>query len=37
MLQQPLFRDSYAMNRVTGAFILVDEASNATIAADLTE
>ncbi|MGW0804691.1 sulfate adenylyltransferase subunit 1 [Nonomuraea sp. NPDC002799] len=30
---RPLFADDYARNRVTGAFILIDEASNATVAA----
>ena len=29
---QPLFIDPYLQNRATGAFILVDEASNKTVA-----
>jgi sulfate adenylyltransferase subunit 1 len=36
-LQQPIFCDAYAVNRGTGAFILIDEASNATVAAGLIE
>ncbi|WP_404355695.1 sulfate adenylyltransferase subunit 1 [Methylotuvimicrobium sp. KM1] len=32
-LQQPLFVDHYAENRVTGSFIIIDEATHATIAA----
>ena len=36
-LQQPIFCDPYAVNRATGAFILIDEASNATVAAGLIE
>jgi bifunctional enzyme CysN/CysC len=31
----PLFADPYAVNRVTGAFILVDETSNRTVAAGI--
>jgi sulfate adenylyltransferase subunit 1 len=34
-LQQPVFADSYTANRVTGAFILVDEVTNQTIAAGM--
>lgn len=32
-VQQPLAVDAYANNRVTGAFIVIDEASNHTVAA----
>ncbi|CCG05359.1 sulfate adenylyltransferase subunit 1 [Blastococcus saxobsidens] len=32
---QPLFVDEYARNRVTGRFILVDEATNATVGAGM--
>jgi sulfate adenylyltransferase subunit 1 (EFTu-like GTPase family) len=32
-LQQPILADSYAENRVTGSFILIDEATNDTVAA----
>ena len=32
---QPLFVDEYRRNRTTGAFILVDEATNATVAAGM--
>ena len=32
---QPLFVDSYQQNRQTGAFILVDEATNKTVAAGM--
>jgi len=32
---QPLFADDYGRNRLTGGFILVDEASNATVAAGM--
>jgi sulfate adenylyltransferase subunit 1 len=35
--QQPLFADPYAENRVTGAFILIDEATNQTVAAGMIE
>jgi sulfate adenylyltransferase subunit 1 (EFTu-like GTPase family) len=31
----PLIHDSYKENRVTGSFVLVDEASNATVAAGM--
>jgi sulfate adenylyltransferase subunit 1 len=34
-LQQPIFPDPYALNRATGAFILIDEASNQTVAAGM--
>jgi sulfate adenylyltransferase subunit 1 len=37
VVQQPLFADSYARNRVTGAFILIDEATNQTVAAGMIE
>ncbi|WP_085314650.1 sulfate adenylyltransferase subunit 1 [Derxia lacustris] len=33
--QQPLVADAYAENRVTGSFILIDEATNDTVAAGL--
>jgi len=36
-LQQPVFVDSYAMERATGAFILIDEATNQTVAAGMIE
>jgi bifunctional enzyme CysN/CysC len=32
---QPLFVDDYARNRVTGRFILVDEATNSTVGAGM--
>jgi bifunctional enzyme CysN/CysC len=32
---QPLFVDDYTVNRVTGRFILVDEATNATVGAGM--
>jgi bifunctional enzyme CysN/CysC len=32
---QPLFVDDYRRNRVTGRFILVDEATNATVGAGM--
>jgi len=32
---QPLFIDDYARNRVTGRFILIDEATNATVGAGM--
>jgi sulfate adenylyltransferase subunit 1 len=35
--QQPVFADSYAADRGTGAFILIDEASNQTVAAGMIE
>ncbi len=34
-VQQPLFCDAYAHNRATGAFILIDEASQQTVAAGM--
>ena len=37
IVQQPVFVDSYAVDRVTGAFILVDEATNQTVAAGMIE
>ncbi|HXF45454.1 MAG TPA: sulfate adenylyltransferase, partial [Burkholderiaceae bacterium] len=33
--QQPLVADAYRANRDTGSFILIDEASNDTVAAGL--
>lgn len=30
---QPLFYDTYSRNRITGSFVLVDEATNVTVAA----
>ncbi len=32
---QPLFYDSYALNRMTGSFILIDPATNNTVAAGM--
>ncbi|MGH7809020.1 MAG: elongation factor 1-alpha C-terminal domain-related protein, partial [Candidatus Binatia bacterium] len=32
---QPLVIDSYARNRATGSFILIDEATNNTVAAGM--
>jgi len=32
---QPLFVDEYRRNRETGAFILIDEATNATVGAGM--
>ncbi len=32
---QPLFYDKYTRNRSTGSFILVDETTNATVAAGM--
>jgi sulfate adenylyltransferase subunit 1 (EFTu-like GTPase family) len=32
---QPLFADAYGRNRTTGGFILIDEATNATVAAGM--
>ena len=32
---QPLFFDEYRRNRETGAFILIDEATNATVGAGM--
>ena len=37
VVQQPVFADSYAVDRETGAFILVDEATNQTVAAGMIE
>jgi len=37
VVQQPVFVDSYAMDRATGAFILVDETNNQTVAAGMIE
>jgi len=34
-LTQPLFVDSYGLNRGTGSFILIDEATNQTVAAGM--
>lgn len=34
-LAQPVCADAYARNRVTGAFILIDEATNQTVAAGM--
>jgi len=34
-LQQPIASDSYQVNRATGAFILIDEVTNQTVAAGL--
>jgi len=34
-LTQPLFVDSYELNRATGSFILIDEATNQTVAAGM--
>jgi bifunctional enzyme CysN/CysC len=33
--QAPLFFDEYRRNRLTGAFILIDEATNVTVAAGM--
>ncbi|MEW6687820.1 MAG: GTP-binding protein [Pseudomonadota bacterium] len=35
--QQPVFADAYTVDRATGAFILVDEATNHTVAAGMIE
>ncbi len=37
VVQQPVFVDSYAADRSTGAFILIDEATNQTVAAGMIE
>ena len=37
VVQQPVFADSYAVDRATGAFILIDEATNHTVAAGMIE
>jgi len=34
-LAQPLLVDPYDLNRATGSFILIDEASNQTVAAGM--
>ena len=34
-LAQPIFADSYAENRGTGAFIVIDESSNNTVGAEM--
>ncbi|MDO8933383.1 MAG: GTP-binding protein [Rhodocyclaceae bacterium] len=34
-LAQPIFADSYAENRVTGAFIVIDESTNNTVGAGM--
>ncbi len=34
-LAQPVFADAYSRNRATGAFILIDESSNNTVAAGM--
>ena len=34
-ITQPLFVDEYRRNRQTGSFILIDEASGATVAAGM--
>jgi sulfate adenylyltransferase subunit 1 (EFTu-like GTPase family) len=34
-LAQPLFVDSHGLNRATGSFILIDEATNQTVAAGM--
>jgi sulfate adenylyltransferase subunit 1 len=36
-LAQPIFADTYETNRTTGAFILIDEATNQTVAAGMIE
>jgi sulfate adenylyltransferase subunit 1 len=36
-LAQPIFVDPYGKNRATGAFILIDEATNQTVAAGMIE
>ena len=37
VVQQPVFVDPYAVGRSTGAFILIDEATNQTVAAGMIE
>ncbi len=37
VVQQPLFMDAYATDRATGAFVLIDEATNQTVAAGMIE
>ena len=34
-LARPLFVDPYGLNRATGSFILIDEATNQTMAAGM--
>ena len=34
-LAKPIFMDSYADNRITGSFVLVDEQTNDTVAAGM--
>ena len=34
-LARPLFVDPYGLNRATGSFILIDEATNQTVAAGM--
>jgi len=34
-LAKPIFVDAYANNRITGAFILIDETTNHTVAAGM--
>jgi len=36
-LAKPLFFDPYKENRTTGSFILIDEVTNATVAAGMIE
>lgn len=36
-LTEPIFPDAYRINRATGAAILIDEMTNATVRADLGE
>lgn len=36
-ITQPIFADSYKQNRITGSIILVDEATNETVAAGMIE
>jgi len=37
VVQQPVFVDAYTVHRATGAFILIDEATNQTVAAGMIE
>lgn len=34
-VQQPLVTDAYADHRITGSFVLIDDATNRTVAAGL--
>ena len=34
-LSKPIFTDSYAKNRITGSIILIDEATNNTVASGM--